>query len=562
MKNKMFIVSWLIIFMFFTSLAYGQEDYNNNRQITDRLKKLATNYPNIASFSSITKTLGGQDICVLTIGSDDINNHPGIVIIGGVEGNHLLGTEMAVRFAEKLLANSDNDSIKLLLSTTTFYIFPNMSPDATEQYFANLKYERLGNDNNTDDDRDWKVNEDPFEDLNNDGMITLVRVRDPAGEWKTHTTDNRVMVKAGIEKGEFGSYRIFSEGIDNDKDGNFNEDGEGGVVFNKNFTFDYPYFTSDAGIHQVSEPETRALLDFLYDAWNVFAVVSFGEANNLSDPLKSSQRPSTSSSTDMGRRRFSRVIKSILPEDAKMNQIVSEKYNNIIGEKGAPKAPGTQGDFFQWAYFHYGRYSYSTPGWWVPKVEEKKERPTGMNAKTETVPIVEFLRWAEKNNIENVFVPWQKIQHPDFPEKEVEIGGIVPFVMKNPPYNMVKEIGEKHYRFLLELAEMKPQIDIINVKNISVSKNITRITADIYNKGLLSTTSEIGERNRWVRKVKVELTPIDGQTLIAGQKVQLLGNIQGDSSKQISWLIKGKGKIKLKAGSPNTGIKEIEITLK
>jgi hypothetical protein len=34
----------------------------------------------------------------------------------------------------------------------------------------------------------------------------------------------------------------------------------------------------------------------------------------------------------------------------------------------------TKGNFAQTAYFHAGRFSFSTPGWWVPKVEAKKDR--------------------------------------------------------------------------------------------------------------------------------------------------------------------------------------------
>ena len=84
------------------------------------------------------------------------DNKPAIAVVGGVEGNHLLGTELAIGFAENLLQGSKQIALKTLLNKTTFYVFPNMSPDAMEQYFATLKYERQGNATATDDDRDGK----------------------------------------------------------------------------------------------------------------------------------------------------------------------------------------------------------------------------------------------------------------------------------------------------------------------------------------------------------------------------------------------------------------------
>ncbi len=117
-----------------------------------------------------------------------------------------------------------------------------MSPDAMEQYFAPLKYERQGNAVSTDDDRDGKTNEDGLEDLDGNGKITWMRVESPVGEYKTNPDDPRVLLKADISKGEKGKYMLFPEGLDNDRDGSFNEDGEGGVWFNKNLTYKTSFF--------------------------------------------------------------------------------------------------------------------------------------------------------------------------------------------------------------------------------------------------------------------------------------------------------------------------------
>ena len=138
----------------------AQTDYSNSSQQSARINALATAHPQLVKVQSIAKTPGGKDVWQITIGAGNTSNKPAIAIVGGVEGNHLLGVELAIGFAENLLQGSNSDSIKALLNKTTFYIFPNMSPDATEQYFAAVKYERQGNASSTDDDRDGKNNED------------------------------------------------------------------------------------------------------------------------------------------------------------------------------------------------------------------------------------------------------------------------------------------------------------------------------------------------------------------------------------------------------------------
>ena len=260
-----------LFFLLLTSLF--AQDYSNYTEQTNRINKLVQANPSLASVKSLGKTNGGKDIWLLTLGSGKTESKPAIAVIGGTEGNHLLGTELAIGFAENLLASATSDSIKSKLAKTTYYIFPNMSPDAMEQYFAKIKYERNGNASETDDDRDGKLNEDGMDDLDGNGKITLMRIASQIGDYKTHPDDARVMIKADASKGEKGKYMVFAEGIDNDKDGNLNEDGEGGIAFNKNLTYKHNTFAPGAGDFPASEKETRALLDFLYDAFNVYAVI-------------------------------------------------------------------------------------------------------------------------------------------------------------------------------------------------------------------------------------------------------------------------------------------------
>jgi hypothetical protein len=527
------------------------QDYSNHAQISQRLKSLETNHRSLVKLQSIAKTTGGKDIWMLEIGSGDRDKNPAIAVVGGVEGSHLLGQELALGFAEKLLAGAQQDSIKQLLATTAFYVFPSMSPDAAEQYFARLKYNRSANATPTDDDRDGRMNEDPFEDLNGDGLITMIRIEDPTGGWKTHPADARIMIPANAEKGESGKYLMFTEGIDNDKDGAFNEDGEGGIHFNKSLTFDPPYFKPGAGEHPVSEPENRAILDILHEKFNVFAVMTFGPANNLSEPIK----------FDAAKTR-QRVITGILNEDAKINRLAADLYKKSVNSKDGSATAGTQGDFFQWAYFHYGRQSYSTPGWWAPKFEIPKDSASMAKYKPneDKNADVDFIRWADSQNID-AFVNWTKINHPDFPNKQVEVGGFKPFVRINPPYTMVDKLAESHTKFLISLAMHKPQVDLVNVKTESLGDGVSRVTLSIQNKGYLPAVAEVSRNNYWVKLVKMTINTGSGQQILGGNKITLIQNLNPGESQEYSWLIRGKGKISIEAGAPQMGFKKIDLNL-
>ena len=267
--KKLYFLNLLFLLLPFICVAQTQVDYSNNAILARRVKTLADKYPQLVKSRALTQTSGGKTIWMLTIGSGKTETKPAMAVVGGVDGKHLLGVELAIGFAEKLLSASATDSIKNLLDKQSFYIFPNMSPDATEQYFASVKSERSGNATPTDDDRDGKMNEDDVDDLDGNGKITWMRVKSPIGKYKLNTDDPRSLILADPSKGEAGNYLLFSEGMDNDKDGTFNEDGNGGVSFNRNSSYNYKPFGAGTGDYAVSEKENRPLFDFLFDAFNV-----------------------------------------------------------------------------------------------------------------------------------------------------------------------------------------------------------------------------------------------------------------------------------------------------
>ena len=529
MKKPLRLISLLIVFVLVAFKLSSQNQYSNFKTMTQKINDLSKKYPSLCDVKSIVSTAGGKEIRVLTIGTGIKDGKPGIAVFGGIEGNHLLGSEIALGFAASLLKESSSDEIKSLLDKITFYVFPNVSPDATEQFFSDLKFERVVNNRSTDDDRDFIFDEDPYEDLNQDGNITLIRVKDPDGNYVESDEDKRIMVMADLSKGQSGNYLLFSEGIDNDKDDLLNEDGAGGVNFNRNFTFNYEEYGMNAGFHPVSEPETKAVADFLFDRFNIYAVFAFGPQDNLGQPMQSADKPEND-----------RRITSIMKTDEAINKFVSDKYHEITGVIGTPVTKTSPGNFMDWAYFHYGRYSFSTPAWWFPTEKAK-------NAEAE------FLKFADKNNYDGAFVPWTEVKHPDFPDKKTEVGGIKPFIMINPPADTLGHLINVNYKFIIAVARMHPELEFIETKTENSGENIYRISLKLHNKGIFATSAEIGVNNMWTRIMRISLEPSREQTILSGEKVQRVKRLEGNKSAEFSWLVNGKGSVKVTAGAVNTG---------
>lgn len=554
MKKDSRILILVFIVMFMASLpVMGQ--YRDHAAISRKAAELARQYPDLCSVKSLVKTAGGKEIWLITIGTGNRDSKPGVAIAGGIDGRYIPGREITLGFAENILKSSAESDIRELLGKITFYVFPDVSPDASDQFFSGLKYERSINSRTTDDDRDFLFDEDPCEDLNKDGIISLIRIKDPAGNYIESNEDKRIMIPADISKGQTGNYFVYSEGTDNDKDGRFNEDGAGGVSFNRNLTYNYEEFGPNSGLYPVSEPETRAVVDFLYDRFNIFAVFAFGPQDNLGQPMKASERQgaaqgqSQNQPADQGMmRRENRKITSIQKTDEIVNKLVSDKYHEMTGLKGAPPVVAEPGNFMEWAYFHYGRYSFSSPGWWLSAEKEKSTEAS-------------YLNFADKAGIKDAFIPWTPVTHPDFPGKAVEAGGIKPFSLIVPPPDSLVNLISSHFKFIAAVSAMHPELEFLDVKTEDEGENIFRLTLKVHNKGILATNTEAGEPNIWTRIMRLVIEPSAGQTILSGSRVQRIQRLQGDETAEFSWLISGKGKVGISAGSANVGQVNTSIVL-
>ncbi|MDQ3169050.1 MAG: M14 family metallopeptidase, partial [Acidobacteriota bacterium] len=272
--------------------APGAPGYKTYDQLTASLRALAQSHGNLVKLVDLGKSHEGRSVWAVEVanpstgaGAAPVDQRPALLVAANLEGDQLIGSELALYLARHLATSYATDAkVKALLDKHAVYILPRVNPDGAEQMFGSVKSFRRTNAGKFDADNDGRMDEDGPEDLNGDGFISVMRVKDPKGVYMAHPDDARLMKRADAQKGEAGGWSVYWEGIDNDADGFINEDGPGGVDLNRNFQHKYPYYTADAGPHMVSEPETRAVMNYMLKRNNVAAILTYGASDNLISP--------------------------------------------------------------------------------------------------------------------------------------------------------------------------------------------------------------------------------------------------------------------------------------
>ena len=395
--------------------------YHTHAELAAALKAAATAHPDLARLVSIGKTREGRDIWAIEIAKQSgspVDSRPGLLIAANFEGDHLIGSELALYTIDVLLgAYATDAAVKQRLERSVVYVVPRVNVDGAEQMFAPVKALRRTNATPFDADNDGRTDEDGPEDLDKDGVITVMRVKDPKGPFMVSPEDARLMKRADPAKGESGGWALYVEGVDSDGDGFYNEDGPGGVDLNRNFMHQYPYYAADAGRHMVSEAETRALLDYVLTHRNIAAILTFGESDNL---VAAGGRPAASAGLHLvefaeranaparrvgmmpdlggamgrfggrgggmfvfgdegfpaagrgtqaqpaGRGGGIQPATAVNAADLEYFNAIGAKYRELTGVRASGVVRAPAGAFFEYGYFQYGVPSFSTPGWGLP----------------------------------------------------------------------------------------------------------------------------------------------------------------------------------------------------
>ncbi len=403
----------------FVSAAAGTA-YHDFDAVAATLKQRAAAHAEV-ELLTIGKSAGGRPLLVARVaaaGGENPDIRPAVFVGANIAGYHNAGSEAALHVLTTLLDGKHGE----LLARTTFYVAPALNPDAHDGMLGALRRRITGNATRIDRDLDGLVQEDGTNDLNGDGRITRLRIADPRGTMLPNPDDPREMIEADPLKGHIPTHRVLDEGFDDDGDGEWNEDGAGGVVPDKSFAHAYRYDDPEAGPWPGYAPEARALMDFLLERSNVALAVVFGPANNLLATPRSLGGGGDTGSLKFKVPRFAAEMLGFDPEqeytldeiwevaqtlpfvvqnnvtkeqlaqflgagpatkpddaDLKYLEDLAEAYKKRLDDAGLDsKREGQQygrGGLTPWLYYQYGAMALELDVWGIPK--PKQDKPDG-----------------------------------------------------------------------------------------------------------------------------------------------------------------------------------------
>jgi len=250
--------------------------------LTQLLRDYAQARPGLIELRSLGKSHEGRDIWVVVItqtGTGPDVDKPAFWVDGNIHAAELTASTACLYWLHQLATGYGSESdITHLLDTRVVYLVPRLNPDGAELAMADRPRHIRSST------RPYPWDEVPvdgltIQDVDGDGRILTMRVPDPHGTYKKCAQDPRLMVPR--EPGEFGGeyYRLIPEGLLTQYDGvtiQVNRDNEG-LDLNRNFPayWRQEFEQIGAGPYPTSEPEVRAMVDFIVKHPNIGAAVSF-----------------------------------------------------------------------------------------------------------------------------------------------------------------------------------------------------------------------------------------------------------------------------------------------
>jgi hypothetical protein len=503
--------------------------YLNQDELTRAARALVQQHGANAQLSSLARTDAGRDIWLLTLGRRQgraLDSRPALLVVGNIEGNHLIGSAAALYTAEHLLTQYGRDpAVTQLLDERTVYVIPRANPDGAELAFTLPGHETPYKPYRGDAARGGLNVREFGRDLNGDGLVTLMRVRDPAGTLLADSADPRVLRPADRARAERGVWKVMVEGIDPDDLDTYVPMGTDGVNINRNFQHEYLYFQPHAGPHMASEIETRTLADFVHDRHNIAAVLTFSFYDNLRSPPPA-QRTVPAGVTGNP----PNVPTNIVAADRPYFEYVSSRFQSITGLRG-DGADNEAGSFSQFVYYQLGLPSFTTPVWTLPAAASGGGGSSGTDAARD----VRWLSHLDSLGVD-AFIDWTPARHPTL--GEVEVGGFRPNARVNPPASQIRELAGQHAEFATWLAGQLPAVEVVETSIEARGDNVFLITATLANEQYLPTQLSIGQRVRFNRPITVRLMPAQNVTVLTGNPQQQIPRLEGMGGRStFTWLV-------------------------
>jgi hypothetical protein len=524
------------------------EGYHDHESLDKRMESLIKARPKILSRQVIGKSRTGRPIYALLLSGRDVNvNHkPAMLVIGNMAGNEAAGGEAVLRIAEFVVVALDKEpAFKALMVKRAIWLIPRPNPDATELLFRVPVQVQRTTVTATDDDRDGDSDEDGPTDLNGDGWILPMRVPDSNGSLIFDKANQTLLRKAETRKGEQGRFRVILEGRDTDKDGKINEDGLGGTDLDRNFPIHWRAAdkVQGAGPRPLSEPESKALADFLLAHRNISLVVHLhsnhhGALSAGKDPVPKSDR-------------------ALYDALQKLYQDSGKSKTKPLDAFAIPDNKASSGTFQDFSYHGLGLMTWPARIWMQPPTVITKDEDKKVSASLRRQR--QWLRFFKKRG--SGYLDWKPLRHPTL--GPVHIGGFTPFSLKTPPSDLLAAAVAPVLRFVLNGATLLPEIELIGQKVKKLASDVFELTFEIRNRGFLPTQTKRAVQVKRNSPTILLVNLGDGDRIIMGQSRMLLPDLNGGQSIKRSLIISsgGKGPVTLVIRSPKGGRTSLKVNL-
>jgi len=525
------------------------------RELTDYLRHAEQACPSLCSLHSLGRTREDRDIWMLAVTdrtSGSADDRPGFLVHANIHAKELAGTNSSLHLIHQLLsAAPDYLDAHRLLREVVFYVVPRLNPDGAE--FALT----TGGEVRSRLEETREPNCLYQHDVDGDGAIVEMRIPRPDGDWKLDEEDARIMVprRPGDREGDF--YAVYPEGLIQDWDGGEFRYCLRSHDFNRNWPANWhqEHEQGGAGDFPFSEPEMRALADFVYAHPNIFAALGFhcGSAAIL-------MPPSTGDWEDIPR--GDRDIFQELGERAA--ELTGLPLLPTIDYRSADAPPiSLKGHSADWGYLHMGLFHFEIEQGNIYNAAGVATEDFFEVASDERhIFMRDAMRYHDRHPDQRMFIDWHEAEHPQL--GPVEIGGWKRYWLINPSFEHLREcIAPGSARFMIEYADRHPRLAVSDLDVEPVGDGIYRLRARVMNTGALATNiSERGLQLRALKPVTVELLVGDDVELLSHGRCRQIGHLGPHRrSGELEWFVRARpgADLAVRASSQKAGVIERHV---
>jgi murein tripeptide amidase MpaA len=548
-------------------------------ELSELLRSWAEESPGLMKLESIGKSYEGRDIWLATVTNFDTGpdlEKPAFLVEANIHAIEVTGCTAALNLLHRLLTEYGRDGrITQALDTRAFYVLPRLNPDGAELALADRpRFVRSSVRPYPLADPQDGLHE---EDLDGDGRILMMRLRDDNGAWKKHPDEPRLMIRRdadeGPGRGEF--YRLLWEGTIRNYDGVTIKVAPPleGLDLNRNFPYEWTTEAEQrgAGPYPTSEPEVRAMVQAVVERPNITGHIAYHTFSGVH------LRPYAGYPDE-----------HFPPNDLRAYKLIGEEgtrltgYPNVSVFHDFKYEPTTsiKGSAHDWLYDHVGVFAWTTE-FWSPQRRAGIEDYHLIEWLRDHSPEddLKLLRWADSEVGEGAYVDWYEFEHPQL--GTVELGGWdVVACWANVPFEFLRDEIEPHADWALWHLLISPLLAIrsLDVEPLGEERFLVRLVLE--NAGWLPTyvTQKALDRQS-VRPLEVELTLPKGARVVAGdlrtEAGQLEGRVhlrsalwwgtdQGTSDRtKLEWVVEApsRGTLGVEARHPRAGVVRRDVEL-